>query len=621
MSFTKPLGPEIASLTPQALSSIQRAAGNQAVARLVSSRRPPAARSLAGSSGLVAATVPFAPAGSVTVQRRTSHVGAVEEGYSLQDTEGGAGSTPGSWHAPEEGGYSRLMEGAAGEMTESMADSGQLSSLMLRQVAPDLSGIPAAEGKWLAYADEAKEEIDSWTFGFAPGSIRTLYQDQFDSANRQVATIKLTAEELTQRAATFNSFVPQGNAFHVSAARLSSMQALLGATDNDSLAAALTGGLLDASDVMERYREAYDDLDRRKTTEKLDEPKADESVEQAVLELKDASRNVDAKYLGFRATVLSGEIGSIKSEYAGDEARLEEINEVKKFVRDVGKTVDVTMSVVRGAPTAVANVTASVRKGKAMVNAQRNRRDILAGKRERYNPTYVTADKDGNMVVRNMQTGLDRDALTGEKSAIPDTEGISLPTSVSEVLGTITDFAYYSEVEEINRRLQQMRTRIGAVKAAIDASLFEQKILEYQNALNEFATKAAALQARMEDRREAYRDFGKQLDRFANVDKASERAGQEVAKGAERYTTIMTVVAAVQEMIALGTKSQGSAPTGIPEWWATVRKRRFSQPTEGEVSTVTQIHGQIVGFKNQVSSAQQLFSSVSSQAESLVGRY
>jgi hypothetical protein len=559
---------------------------------------------------------------NIQIQRRPpeTHVGSVGEGYQLQDVEGAPGNQPGKWHRPGEGGYSRLMQGAAGEMVKGMAGRGELSELMLRHVAADLSGLPDEKAKWKAYGLEAKKEMDSWSYGFAPGSIRDLYKQRYESCQAQIQTIDATGEELKSRTNQFNSFVPQGNAFYVSAARLSSMQSMLGATDNASLAAALVQGLKDAEDVMKRYRDKYEDGDRSRTTEKLDFPEGDETVEQAADAMTAASRNLDAKYMGFRTTVLAGSIGTIKQKYAKDEARLKEINEVKQFVRNVGKTVDLTMTVVRGAPTTATNVAQSARRGKASLNAIRNRRDILAGNRPRFNPTYVTSDKDGNMVVRNMQTGLDRNVVTGEKTPSPPSS-IEIPSDISGLLGSIADFVYASEVKQINRQLEWMKAEIGAVKGIIDATETEQKIREYQNALNEFARVAADLQKRVKDRRREYREFGMQLDRFAQVDRETRQAGQGVASGAERYTTIMTMVAGVQEMLALGTKSQNAAPSGLVTWWQSVVKRRFSRPTAGEISTVRNIHQQIGGFRKRVSAAQEIFGSVASRARSTMGEY
>ena len=446
--------------------ALQRQAGNRAIGRVLA------------SSGA-----------GVGLQREPlSTVGAVQEGYQLQDLEGGAGGKPGASKKAGQAGYSRVMQGAAGEMVEGMADEGGLSGLMLRHVSPDLSGLPAAKQRWLNRETRAKKEIDSWDLWVLsfkpPGSVVKHWENERDQSKQQVEVIEKCGAELQQRSNQFNSFVPQGNGFFVSAARLSAMQTMVGATDNASLAAALAMGLQDAEDVMKRYTEKYEGGDRKLTTEKLDAPEGGESVELAATEMKDASRELDEAYMGFQTTVLSGKIGEIKQEYAGDEKRLAEIEEVKKFVRNVGKTVDVTMSVVRGAPTVAANVTNTAKKAKASVNAVRNRRDILAGNRPRFNPTYVTADASGNMVVRNMQTKVDSNLMTGEKLPSPAEEGISLPKSVSDVLGTITDFAYHFEVERINLRLGQMRSRIDAVKAVIDATLFEQKILAYQNALN-----------------------------------------------------------------------------------------------------------------------------------------
>lgn len=581
------------------LLSIQRSAGNRAAGQWVAAR-----------SGDAAGSVQRVP---------SSAVGSVQEGYRLQDREGAPGDEAGEWKKPGDAGYSRLMQGAAGEMVEGMADQGSLAGLMLRHVEPDLTGLPAQQQRWLNRATQAKEWLDDWTSGFAPGSIRDMKQQEYESSSKQVEVIEKCGAELEQKAAQFNSFVPQGNGFYVSAARLSSMQSMLGATDNASLAGALTLGLQDAEDVMKRYRARYEEGDRL-TTEQLEAPEGDASVSQAADEMTGASRSLDAAYLGFQTTVLSGKIGTIKSEYATDQARLAEIEEVKAFVRNVGKTVDLTMTVVRGAPTVAGNVTQAARGARAWVNGARNKRAIIAGNRPRFNPTYVTADADGNMVVRNMQTGVDTNAATGAKAPAPQLD-LSLPSSVSDILGKITDFVYHDEVERINLRLEQMKIRVNGVQAVIDATLFEQRILQYQNALNAFATKAAALQARLEERRKAYREFGVQLDRFAQVERDTRVAGQGVARGAERYATIMTMVAGVQEMLAIGAKSRAAAPSDLVPWWQTVTTRRFSTPTPGELQTARQMVQQLNTYRARVSAADEAFADVARTAQSMMGVY
>ena len=545
------------------------------------------------------------------------HVGAVEDGVSLRDNEGGTGNTPGKWHNPNEGGFSRLMQGAAGEMTQDMVSSGKLDNLMLRHVVADISGLEQRKKKWAWKATQANNEISSWS----PPSINKFYEKKAASANNQVAVIEKCGAELQQKANQFNSFVPQGNGFYISAARLASMQSMLGAVDNASLVDALVYGLQDAEDVMKRYRDKYEDGNRKLTTEKLDTPESDESVSTAASEMTNASRELDAAYMSFQTTVLAGNIGTVKQEYAKDESRLKEINQVKQTVRNIGKTIDFTMTVVRGAPTMATNVTAKVTKAKAGLNAVRNRRDIIAGKRPRFNPTYLTTDASGNMVVRNMQTNIDRNVITNEKLPAPVDDGISLPSDVSGLLGKIADFAYSSEVKKINMRLEQMKSRIGAIKAVINATETERKILAYQNALNKFATKAAKLQERIEARRKEYREFGTQLDRFAQVDRETRNAAQGTAKGAERYTTIMTMVAGVQETLALGEKSQAAAPPDLRAWWATVKRRRFGLPTDGELSSATNIQGQLRFFRKNVNKAKKVFGPVAAQAQKLMGKY
>ena len=531
--------------------------------------------------------------------------------------------------APGEAGYSiRMLQetsGAAEKKTGLYADA------HLTNVVPYLGEID----NQLKQRAVDKQRLLDETSGWAGPSTNKRYTDTADWCQQHMGRLESDRSAEEEKTAQYNAWVPRANGFFTSLTRLEAMQEMLGVKDPASMALALTQGLKDAEGIGERAEFAHAG---GKGGETLDVPAVDDTLTDLSSQTTQASREMNTAWLGFQQNALADRATAANAEGDADRNRMAEINEVKTFVRNVGKTVDVTMSVVSGAPAAVASATSVIQKGEATLNAHRNKKQIMAGERPTHNPTYVTMNEKGEMIVRNVQTGSDRPIEGGESTPTPETS-FSLPTSVSDLLGTIADFAYAGEVKEINMRLEAIKSRCDAINGVAELLKIREKAQNFQDKLNAFAQKCYQLQNRMAQRRQTYLNFGIQLDNFARKDAAAKAAGTAPKGGEERFATIMTVVSQVREVLAIGTGARDGFMTSdaFATWARGVNERRTEVPVhtfyrdgtyypnyfklpDTEWKPLANIYGQIKAFESNVGMLEGIFKAVEAQSQSLMGK-
>jgi len=504
------------------------------------------------------------------VQRDVSAVGGTQSEAVPLQRPGGA---PGQMLVPGAAGYSRAM------LAEVPAMANDLNSAMapnlLRNAVFNYTGLDA---QIRIRSLERTPLLESAGDFFNTPSTTKRYQDAADWAQGHIDTMQHDKTLMDQKAANYNAWVPRANGFFTSATRFGAMQGLLGATDNNSMVTALRQGLTEAQSVGQRMQGAYAGNAR---TEQLTVPPADNTVQESIAGVSLASQHLNDKWLGWKSKVdLVSQETTANAEGTTDRARMTEINEVKAAVHQIGGMVDTTMSVVSGAPAAIQNVSNTVNRAEAQLNASRNRSQILNGGRPTHNPTYLTTDGKGNMIVRNMQTGTDRDPVTNAATASPEGPGLALPTSVSAILDNITTFVYAGEVRRINQHLEQIKSRVSSIQGDQKLTALLQVTSEFQTALNEYAQRCNDMQNRLAQRRNAYLQFGEQLDRFAASDRESQRGGQAPQKGQERYAQIMTVISQLRELmtIARGVSGGFDSPAAFRQFYNTIKDDREHAP-------------------------------------------
>jgi hypothetical protein len=476
-------------------------------------------------------------------------------------------------------------------------------------------------GDEVAYFQDKIDEFFMSNFG------KKLYTEGKVWCQAHLQELESNRASEEEKIASYNAWVPRANGFFTSLTRLDAMQDMLGVKDPTGMAAALTKGLSDAQAVGERAQLAQD----AGSGGALPIPAVTESVAGISAAATQAAHEMNTAYLGFQRNALADRAAATNNEGKSDRDRLQQINEVKTFVRNVGKTVDVTMSVVSGAPAAISNATTTVERAGATVNAARNRRLINQGKAPRHNPTYVTVNEKGEMIVRNVQTSMDRPIEGGDQTASPEGGGISLPTSVSDVLGTIADFAYAGEIRELNMRLESVKARCDAISGAAELVTIRERAQNFQDKLNAFALKCNELQKAIQQRRQDYLEFGVQLDNFARKDAESRAAGQAPGQGQERFATIMTVVSQVREVLSIGDGARAGfdSPGSIETWAQALYETRRKSPPRSDIepfrlpdsewAPLESMYGNAKTFHSNVEQLVKMFASVETKARELIG--
>lgn len=476
---------------------------------------------------------------------------------------------------------------------------------------------------------EKQEQLDkSEEWGMTP-STKAIYTNAAAWCDRHGTTIKQDIENEKETFTRYNAWLPLANAFYGSKMRLKAQEKLLGVTDTGALVQQLSKGVDDAGQVAARMQLAHD----KGTAPALTLPAIDGSLTEAGIATTAAARQMNTAYLGFQQHLLEVEKDTTNHEGDKDSARLAQINENKAFVRNVGKTIDVAMSVIDGAPGAISTATTKMNQVGAKYGAMANKRQIMNGMRQTHNPTYIALDAQGNQVVRNLQTGTDRAMTTkaGEPYATtptPEPEGATLPTSVSDVMGKIVDFAYASEVKKINFHLETIKTHCGMIQAAGDAAKTRQQIQTFQDSLNTFAERCAFLQKRMEARRDQYLEFGVALDNFARTDQGAQKAGLSPTKGGERYASIMTMVSTIREMLSLGRGAAQSfeSTRELTAWAHGIYVRRedtsdgrsdigFTELPTAELQSLVDMWTQVKHFEDSYSAQSSTFKGVDEAAQ------
>ena len=511
-----------------------------------------------------------------------------------------------------EAGFSRAMLTQVPQDAAALGDLSVTRDLQVKNVVPDLTALE--KGKKQRGDDIARmQDVMDAPWYEENHFTRELAKDGKDWATHHLETITKDGDMEQEKFQSFNSWVPQANGFYTSVTRLQAEMNMLGITDLQQMATSLVEGLGSAESAVggratgavavgERYINAQTGNDRRdargrgtrspQPTAPLPVPPVDDTATQAATDANQAFSVMNTTYLGMQRNFHQQRRSEINAE--GDDARhrLGEINEVKEFIANVGSTIDLAASVVNGAPAAIENATTTVQRAGAQYGAIRNRRALMRGESARWNPTYTTVDDKGNMVVRNLQTGMDLDpsvepGAEGRHRESPGGEGgVHLPTGVGDILNTIADFAYADEIRELNKVLASVEARCSAEDVASAFLETLKHVREYRDALNHYAIKAFHLQQRLAERRRQYLEFGEQLDTFAREDPRSRLAGEAPDQGGrgrppgERYATIMALTSQVREAVVIGSAALSSdnvdSDSDIRYWAGQIRDHRTS---------------------------------------------
>jgi hypothetical protein len=397
-----------------------------------------------------------------------------------------------------------VAEGAA-------ARADQVAKLKLQPIEPSFDGLQK-QIEWAATRlAEHKDKADSmWT----SGAWTDRHNATVAALQKHMDVIETQRSEQRGKFAAYNAWVPRANDMLSSAARLEAMQAMLGVSDPAAMVSALTQGLQEAKDLAVRTQNRF--AAGEAGVASLDVPSLDASVESGEKDAAQAAKEMRASWLGLEQNALAVRAEETNKEGEADEKRLKEIEEIKKFVRNVGKTVDISLTLMEGASGAMAATSGA---------------------------------------------GL-------KKAGMDTAKGVGIPTSVEGVAGAITDFVYYDEIKKLKNHLNQVKARCDAISAASVAMEIRRKAEDFEAKMDGFALKCVQLQMRVRARQLAYLKLGEELDAAARNDPKSKKAGIAPPKGKERYATIMLVTSQVREILAMGDGARQAFddPAAIQNW-------------------------------------------------------
>jgi hypothetical protein len=381
---------------------------------------------------------------------------------------------------------------------------------------------------------KAQDELDSaegkgWLEFATIGSVIELKKqdrDYWQGKAKQLAEDRAAEDALVQN---FNASVPRANQTFASLARLEAMEEMLGVKDPKSMSDALVKSMKEAEPMAEGLASK---------TGALPLMKASEAVGGAAKRSTQAQKDMQAAWREMQEVLIMDHAAALKKKGETDEARLAEINKLISFARNVGSTIDVTMAVMSGGATMIEGA-----GGKPSPSEIAD----LAAEEE---PDF--SDKGGVEVTKKVG------------GAITKATGIEIPTSVGGLAETATKIWYWSELEDIRKRLHSLNAQISAHEEVAKEIGLKAKVENFQAKVDGFKLANEELQKHMFDRQHAYLQLGQKLDEAAARNPAYKDSAP--GKGKERFATVMTMVSAVREVLAIGAEAKSSFKDSNELW-------------------------------------------------------
>ena len=311
----------------------------------------------------------------------------------------------------------------------------------------------------------------------------------------------------------FNAGVPRANHMLVSLARLDGLQTMLGVTDPQKMAESVVYSLDKAKPIAQQAQRAK---------KEMSVPAADASVTQAAKDLTSAQGKMQAAWGHVHVQMTMDYSAEIAKRGDDDRKELERINKNIEGFKKAGAFIDAGM----GAMGKVAP--ASTKPTKSQLS------DMDADIRD--------PDADAPSVKDKSYKD-----MPGEAAKVGASLGLEIPTSVGGLLEMGAKIYYGRELERIRQHLRELEIHAGAYAKAAKKEEIANVVNDFKVAVEAYETAATALQNTLVARQAAYMDMGEDLD------KLSPGGGTH---GQERFATVMTVVAAVREVLAMATGAE-----------------------------------------------------------------
>lgn len=550
-------GMDTASLSPRTALHLQSVIGNRAVDNMINKRDNVTT-----------------DASDVVIRREE------DDNYVGSQPDSGMTETlaNGSEVAPGQKGFSQAALANNAEVATVTLEG--LQEISIPPVELDLSNVDDLIDQRIEQEEEMKRKKEGETIWGAPGP---YFQKYYSSILKEVSAHKenLTMQKVQESSlvSDFNTWASLANQMYVSSGKLAALQLQFGATDNESLIASLEQGLDDAATVAADTEVAD-----------IQAPESDETVTQTAARTERARERMQTAWLGFKRSVVEKEREDMLSSITDDETQLKKINEIIATFKQMGKTVDLSMSVMSGMKSVAA-----------------------AG------PSVNDAGEWSNNMGSEMKS-------LGKTTA----GGIGIPTSVEGIAGGIVELVYSDEIKKIKETIRKAKSKASALSTISSKLDLQQDIETYEDAVKDFEAAAQEeAQATVNARRLEYLRLGQQLDREATSDRDDRRAGLAPERGEERYAAIMLFVATIREVLAMGKTSTSTKNFKRDALYdrlkviEAVRETRVKyygsfSLSEAELEVMNHIYHHTTRFHNTYETLEKMFSGIESRAGKLM---
>jgi hypothetical protein len=398
----------------------------------------------------------------------------------------------------------------------------------LKTVKPDFTKLDDVQLPFVTKKlTKAQDELDAaegkgwFNFRTIPSVIETRKQDRdyWDKKGKTLAADRAKEDALVQN---FNASVPRCNQTFASLARLEAMQEMLGVKDPKAMSDALINSMKEAEPMAEGLASKEGAIPLMK---------ASEAVGGAAKRSTQAQKEMQAAWRGMQEILIMDHAAALKKRGQADEEKLAEINKVIAFAREVGGTIDVSMAVMSGGRTMLEGGGGGKPTPSQMM-------DLMAAEK----PDF--SEKGGGAAAKKVG------------GAITKAMGIDIPTNAAGLLETAAKIWYWSELEDIRKRLASLNSQISMHEGVAKDIGLKAKVETFEAKVSAFQLANEELQAHMFDRQRAYLQLGQKLDEAAAKNPGYKSSAP--AKGKERFATVLTMVSAAREVLAMGTEAKAS---------------------------------------------------------------
>ena len=383
----------------------------------------------------------------------------------------------------------------------------------------------------------------------------------------------------------FNTGIGFASQMLVSMAKLDALATMLGVDDPRKMSDELVRSLKEARGIA--LTEQFE--------EEMEIPSANATAVLAIEDLTIAQDKMNTAWKGVQQTLVLKRAGEIAEKGEDYETRKMQIEREIQAWKDFGTVIDVNMAVMGLGAT---NLT----KARGIIGS------MEVG--ERVNQAKGISETKKRI-----------EGIIGK-------ERIEIPKSASEILGTAGGLFYGQELRNISIALSILQAQIeGHAETARKIGLVK-KLNDFQDATRQFDHEARVVANAMRQRQNAYIKFGRELDKAA-----AKRGYKELApgEGKERFTTVMLVVAAVREVLAMAKGAQQGfgndlKSESLRHTCLTLDRNRqmrvrgyptMYMPRE-EVASLKEIYQQMTHFESNVEYINDTFGKVEAEAHAMM---